>query len=227
MSDAPVLSARGLLVRYGRDTILRRVSFEVGPGEFVALTGANGAGKSTLVRCATGLLAPSAGRMLRFGEDARGAGPANRRRFGFLSHDLFLHDELTVEENLRYYGRLYGLTLTDDRIGARLGEAGLLPWRKHRAGALSRGLRQRAGLVRATLHDPELLLLDEPFAGLDTASSGVVAERLRALNREGATVLVAAHDAGRLPVRTGRVLVLSGGVLRAGAPAGLHREGEA
>lgn len=226
MNDAPVLSARGLLVRYGRETVLRRVSFDVGPGEFVALTGANGAGKSTLVRCAAGLLEPSAGRMLRFGEDARGAGPANRRRFGFLSHDLFLHDELTVEENLHYYGRLYGLTLSADRIGALLGGMGLLPRRKHRAGALSRGLRQRVGLVRATLHGPELLLLDEPFAGLDTLCAGVVAERLSALNREGTTVLVAVHEAGRLPVKVGRVLELSGGTLRAGDSGCLHREGE-
>ncbi|MBP7867246.1 MAG: ABC transporter ATP-binding protein [Acidobacteria bacterium] len=225
MNPAPVLSAHSLLVRYGRDTVLRRVSFEVGPGELVALTGANGAGKSTLVRCAAGLVAPSAGRLLRFGEDARGAGPANRRRFGFLSHDLFVHDELTVEENLRFYGRLYGLVLPADRIAARLGAMGLLPWRKHRAVALSRGLRQRLGLVRATLHDPELLMLDEPFSGLDSVSSGVVAERLTALNREGVTILVAAHDAGRLPVAAGRVLELCGGVLREGTPGGPCREG--
>jgi len=179
---------------FGRRRALHRVSLACRAGTILGLLGPNGAGKSTLLAILSTLLAPTSGRV-RYGDhDARSAGPLLRGRLGLLGHDLYLYPELTARENLEFFARLYGLDHAHDRVDAALAKAGLA----HRAGdavsGFSRGMRQRLALERALLHGPRLLLLDEPFTGLDDASGHALVTRLRGLRDEGAIVIAATHD---------------------------------
>ena len=179
---------------YGRRRALTRVSLAVRAGEVVGLLGPNGAGKSTLLGILATLIAPSSG-SVRYGEQrARDLGAALRRRVGFLSHDLQLYPELTARENLEFFARLYGATTPASTVDAALDRARLTDRADDPIGGFSRGMRQRLALERALLHDPRLVLLDEPFTGLDDRSVGDLAERLRLLGHDGRMVIFATHD---------------------------------
>ena len=216
----PILSARGLAKLYGGFAALDGVDLEVAPGESVLLLGPNGAGKSTLLRIAALLSRPSAGTLRLWGEDpARADRRSIRGRIGLLSHQGFLYDHLTAAENLRFYGRLYGLAMSAARARAALAEVGLDARRDDPARAFSRGMQQRLALARALLHEPEMLLLDEPFTGLDRdgarALQGMLASRLGGAR----ACLMVTHDfEPALPLAT-RVVVLSGGRVAADRPA--------
>jgi ABC-type multidrug transport system ATPase subunit len=179
---------------FGRRRALTRVSLTCVGGEIVGLLGPNGAGKSTLLAILSTLLAPSSG-VVRYGSaDARAAGPGLRSRLGVLGHDLYLYPELTARENLEFFARLYGLAGPRDRVAQALARAGLAERADDIVSGFSRGMRQRLALERALLHGPRLLLLDEPFTGLDDASGQALVARLRGLRREGAIMVVATHD---------------------------------
>jgi heme exporter protein A len=204
---------------FGRRRALVRVSLTCESGEIVGLLGPNGAGKSTLLAILSTLLAPSSGQV-RYGTvDARTAGPALRARLGLLGHDLYLYPELTARENLEFFARLYGLARRGDLVAAALAKAGLSDRADDIVSGFSRGMRQRLALERALLHAPRLLLLDEPFTGLDDASGHALVERLRGLRREGAMIVLATHDLdlaeGVLDtvavLREGRLLLVPGG----------------
>lgn len=179
---------------FGRRRALTRVSLTCGAGTILGLLGPNGAGKSTLLAILSTLIAPTSGQV-RYGTfDARSAGPGLRARLGLLGHDLYLYPELTARENLEFFARLYGLRHPRERVDRALAQAGLGDRADDAVSGFSRGMRQRLALERALLHGPRLLLLDEPFTGLDDASGHALVSRLRGLRDEGAIVIAATHD---------------------------------
>ncbi|HEX3266363.1 MAG TPA: ABC transporter ATP-binding protein [Gaiellaceae bacterium] len=191
-----MIRAAGLEKRYGLKRVLRGLDFELRRGGFLVVTGANGAGKTTLLRLCAGLAIPTGGTLEV--EPERG-------RIGFLGHEPLVYRELTVLENLDLYGRLYHVPERRERIGMLLERFGLWDSRGVRASALSRGQLQRLALCRSLLHRPELLILDEPFAGLDAEGSELLDRELAGM-RGRRTILVATHDPERVaPLASGRL----------------------
>jgi len=192
--DFDVVSARDISRHFGRRRALSHVTTEFRAGEIVGLFGPNGAGKSTLLGILSSLVRPSAGEV-RYGDrTAATLGDALRARIGVLGHDLFLYGDLTARENLAFFGRLYGLTHLQDRVAQALHAARLEERADDRVAGFSRGLRQRLALERALLHGPRLILLDEPFTGLDDESCALLVDRLTGLRRSGAAIVMATHD---------------------------------
>jgi len=189
-----VVEARDVSRHYGRRRALARVSFTCKAGAIVGLFGPNGAGKSTLIGILSTLVRPSTGGVFYGGRPAAEWGQDLRSAIGLLGHDLFLYGDLSAYENLRFFGRLYGLTDLDARIERALAAAGLVERRDDRVSGFSRGLRQRLALERALLHGPRLVLLDEPFTGLDDESALRLRRRLAGLRDAGAIVVMATHD---------------------------------
>lgn len=179
---------------YGRRRALSKVSLEATSGRVLGLFGPNGAGKSTLLNILSTLLRPSSGQVRYGTHSSDDAGDALRASIGVLGHDLFLYPDLTAAENLAFFGRLYGVPNLDARVTDALALGRLSDRAGDRAGGFSRGLRQRLALERALLHRPRLVLLDEPFTGLDDASAEVLIGRLKTLAAEGAIVVMATHD---------------------------------
>jgi ABC-type multidrug transport system ATPase subunit len=179
---------------YGRRRALGGVTLSLAAGQVAALLGPNGAGKSTLLSIAATLLEPTSGEV-RYGDvTARQGGPALRSCIGLLGHDLYLYPELTAAENLRFFGGLYGLADLERRVPAALASAGLTERAGDPVSSYSRGMRQRLALERALLHDPRLVLLDEPFTGLDDASAVSLRDRLLRERERGAIVIVTTHE---------------------------------
>jgi heme exporter protein A len=179
---------------YGRRRAVSRVSFVASRGSIVGLLGPNGAGKSTLLAMLATLLRPSAG-SIRYGAmQAADASPDLRARIGVLGHDLFLYPELTARENLAFFAALYGSRDAEGAVHAALERAGLADRGDDLVTEYSRGMRQRVALERALIHDPRLLLLDEPFTGLDEASASALVARLHGLRESGAVIVLATHD---------------------------------
>lgn len=198
----------GVTKAFDHRPVLRGVTLRVRAGETVAVLGANGSGKSTLLRVIATLLRPTRGTVSLFGQPADGR-PDLRRRIGLVPHESLLYDALTVEENLRFFAGLYGLP--DHRVEAVLDHAALRPLAARRARVLSRGQRQQVNLARALLHDPALLILDEPFTGLDVEA----ADRLMGLLRDGRardrTLVLTTHDLAEARALATGVTVLSDG----------------
>jgi len=210
--------------QYGRRRALTRVNLTCHAGEIVGLLGHNGAGKSTLLAILSTLLAPSSGRVLYGQMTASDSGAALRSRLGMLGHDLFLYPELTARENLTFFARLYGCTDVPAAVDRAIDRAFLADLGDDLVSGFSRGMRQRLALERALLHEPRLLLLDEPFTGLDDASGQALVTRLRGLRDSGRIVMIATHDLDLAEglfdrtaiLRDGRLGVIdeSGGTLR-------------
>jgi len=179
---------------YGRRKALSQVNFTCEAGEIVGLLGPNGAGKSTLLNILATLIGPSRGQVL-YGERTAAQGGAEiRARIGMLGHDLFLYPELTARENLVFFARLYGLPDAAAMAQASLTRAGLADRGDDLVSGFSRGMRQRVALERALLHSPRLVLLDEPFTGLDQASTAALVARLRERQAAGCIIVIATHD---------------------------------
>ena len=179
---------------FGRRRALNRVSLTLEAGTITALLGHNGAGKSTLLSIAATLLRPSAGDVRYDDLDAAAGGAALRGRIGLLGHDLYLYPELSAAENLRFFAKVYALDRIEQRVGEALEAAGLTARRDDITAGFSRGMRQRLALERTLIHQPRLVLLDEPFTGLDEASRDALRTRLRALRQSGAIVILTTHD---------------------------------
>jgi len=182
-----VIQARALSKRYGAKRVFEGLDLDVPEGGFVLVTGPNGSGKTTLLRLVAGLAAPTAGRL----EVA-----ADRARIGFLAHEPLVYRELSALQNLDLYGRLYRVPERRERIGMLLERFGLWEARREPVSSFSRGMQQRLALCRAFLHDPDLLLLDEPFNALDDAGAALLDGELAGMG--GRTFLVATHDPARL-----------------------------
>lgn len=163
-------------------------------GEFLTLVGPNGAGKTTLIQLLSTLTRPTAGTARVAGHDLRGADADLRRQIGLVSHQVLLYEELTAMENLRFFGRLYDLDRLEDAASDALERVGLTHRAHDPVRTLSRGMQQRLGIARAILHHPAILLLDEPFTGLDPSSAEMLRGTLMGLAEEGRTTLMATHN---------------------------------
>jgi ABC-type multidrug transport system ATPase subunit len=204
---------------FGRRRAVSRLSFAVSGGEILGLLGPNGAGKSTLIGMLATLVAPTSG-TLSYGEhSARTAGAQIRGRIGLLAHELHLYPELSARKNLEFFAQLYGL---DERevVERALVSSGLADRGDDDVSAFSRGMRQRLALERALLHRPRLVLLDEPFTGLDDRAVRLVADRFRQLAADGAIVVLATHDLDLADGLVTRLAVMRGGRLISDEPAG-------
>jgi ABC-type multidrug transport system ATPase subunit len=191
-----VIAARGLGKRFGEKRVLRGVDFDVPSGGFAVVTGQNGSGKTTLLRMCATLALPSEGALTV---------AAQRAEIGYLAHEPLVYRELTALENLELYGRLYRVPERRERIGMLLERFGLWDARGDRVASYSRGMTQRLALCRVLLHDPSLLVLDEPYTALDAAGVELLDEQLAELRNER-TVLVSTHDPAHLdPLATMRI----------------------
>jgi heme exporter protein A len=177
---------------YGDYPALREIKLAVEPGSCVALLGRNGAGKTTLLRIIAGLSKAGRGRVSIFGKDARD--PETRRRVGVLGHGISVYEELSAFENLMLFGRLYGLENPGKTAAEWLERAGLTRVRDGLVREFSRGMRQRLAIARAFLHDPQVLLLDEPFTALDDRAIAVLQTVLREALARGRTILLSTHQ---------------------------------
>jgi heme exporter protein A len=210
----PSIQAEGLGRRFGPLEALRDVSFELPAGCVTVLLGANGAGKTTLLSLLATRLRPSSGRATVAGIDVQRNARAVRARIGVVGHRAMLYPDLSAEENLAYFARLHGVPFDHAACRDALDQVGLARHARERTRHLSRGMRQRLALARATLHQPSVLLLDEPFAGLDPAAAAAFEARVLQAARAGRAVLLATHDLGRARRLADRALVLRRGRLR-------------
>ena len=215
MSSAALLETRSLGVSFGSRVALRDLNLSVRRGEILALFGPNGAGKTTLLRILSTLLRPTRGQAFMEGLDlsSRRLRVAARRRIGLLSHQTMIYDRLTAMENLLFYARMYGVPSPEDRCLRLLGEVGLSGREDDLAGDYSRGMQQRLAIARSLVHDPELLLLDEPFSGLDPLASGFLFRLLADLTARGKTLVFTSHDLGAGLALCHRAAVLARGSL--------------
>ena len=183
-----MIQATKLGRRFGERDVLRGLDLDIPSGSFLLVTGGNGSGKSTLLSLLAGLLAPTAGQL---NVDAR------REQIGYVGHDPLVYEELTALENLELFGRLYRVPERRERAGMLLERYALWQARRERVGTYSQGMKQRLALCRALLHEPELVLLDEPYAGLDAAGATLLDDELATLS--GArTLVVSSHVPERI-----------------------------
>jgi heme ABC exporter ATP-binding subunit CcmA len=208
-----MITVRKLVKRFGMKTVLSGLDFDVQPGEFVALLGPNGAGKTTFLRILASLSQPSLGEVSIAGHRLPREAAAVRARLGVVSHIPLLYGDLTAEENLRFYGRLYGIPRLDQRITEVLEMIGLQKRRGELVRTFSRGMQQRLAIGRAVLHDPDVMLFDEPHTGLDQDASAMLDGVLRSVAAEGRTVVMTSHDLVRAEEVATRFDVLSRGLI--------------
>jgi len=204
-----------MIKRFGSKTVLRGLNFQVASGEFVALLGPNGAGKTTFLRILSSLVRPSFGDVLLAGYTLPGQASAVRSRLGVVSHMPLLYGDLSAEENLYFYARLYDLADANDRVQAVLQQIGLTARRKDLVRVFSRGMQQRLSIGRAILHDPAILLLDEPHTGLDQEACEMLDTVLKQVTGSGRTVVMTSHDLVRVEELASRFDILSRGHIQA------------
>jgi ABC-type multidrug transport system ATPase subunit len=214
----PAVALSAVVRHFGRFAALRGITADFAPGKLYVVLGENGAGKSTLLRIVAGLLEPTSGSVHVLGQSKfKDAAP----RVGYMGHAPLLYDELDAIENLRYFAGLYGIT--DERVCAEaIRRVGLDPDLKRRVGQYSQGMRQRTSLARAILHDPELMLLDEPFSNVDVNSAKEMSKLLGLMRDSGKTIFVVTHQAAVMEPVADECIVISGGRISAreqGMPA--------
>lgn len=221
-ASQPIIDVQALVKTYDLLPVLRKLSLQIQRGEFVALLGPNGSGKSTLLRLLCGLSRPTAGTIRIGGWDLPKEAAAVRAQLGLVSHKAILYDTLTAQENLRFFARLYNLPAAsiDTRITEMLAQVGLARRAHDLVRTFSRGMLQRLSIARALLHNPDILLLDEPYTGLDQDASRVLDDLLRAAHADGRTILMTTHDLSRAAILPTRIVILSRGVIGYDAPAG-------
>jgi ABC-type multidrug transport system ATPase subunit len=186
----PIITVHNVIKQFGRFAALRGVTAEFDGGRFHAILGENGAGKTTLLRALAGLAEPTRGEISILGNSPREA----CREIGYMAHPSLLYDEMSGMENLRYFARLYGIA-RDGRCEEVIRAVGLDPELTRAVGQYSQGMRQRMSLARAILHDPRVLLLDEPFSNVDAHSAGGMVRLLKGMRDAGKTVFVVTHQA--------------------------------
>jgi heme exporter protein A len=209
--SAPAVEVVGIAHTFGGARVLRGIDLRVEAGERVAVFGPNGAGKSTLLRVLATLIRPTTGTVRLLGLDPQRELLAVRRRIGVVGHRTYLDDQLTAAENLRYYGRLYSVAALEPRIAELLELVGLRRRADDRVRVFSRGMQQRLAIARALLHDPDLLLLDEPDTGLDAQAVDLLAG---VVDRPGRAVVLASHHPERaMRIASRAVTIVDGRVV--------------
>jgi heme exporter protein A len=219
LATEAVVEAKGLVREYGAVVAVNEVDLSLAEGEFLTVFGPNGAGKSSLLKMLGGALRPTRGTVSLRGTPLDFSQGEWRRKVGMLSHQGFLYPQLTAEENLRFYGRLFGLDDVDRRVAARLERVGLANRARFAVHKLSHGMKQRLALARALLHDPELVLLDEPYTGLDPAAASVLRQVLEELADSRRTVVMVTHNLTEGLALATRVAIQVGGRLAWQSPA--------
>ena len=204
-----------LVKRFGSMTVLRGLDLNVQPGEFVALLGPNGAGKTTFLRILASLSRPTLGAVQVAGYPLPAQAAAVRARLGVVTHLPLLYGDLTAEENLQFYGRMYAIAALNPRIDEVLSLVGLAARRHDLVRTFSRGMQQRLAIGRAILHDPEVMLFDEPHTGLDQDACDMLDKLLKDVAGRGRTVVMTSHDLARVENLATRFDVLSHGVIAA------------
>ncbi len=208
---------RKLVKRFGLKPVLRGLDFQVQAGEFVALLGPNGAGKTTFLRILASLSRPSMGEVWIAGHRLPDQASAVRRSLGVVSHLPLLYGDLTAEENLLFYGKMYGVADLSKRLTEVLEMVGLSARRRDLVRTFSRGMQQRLAIGRAVLHDPDVMLFDEPHTGLDQDACTMLDTVLQEVAARGRTVVMTSHDLTRIADLASRYDVLSRGVIVASA----------
>ncbi|TAK32641.1 MAG: heme ABC exporter ATP-binding protein CcmA [Chloroflexota bacterium] len=216
--EQPAILVRDLRKSFGPMPVLRGVDLTVAPGERLALFGTNGAGKTTLIRILATLIRPSLGTVMVAGCELGSESAAVRRRIGVVTHQTYLYGDLTAAENLRFYGRLYGIVDSETRIGALLDKVGLSSRSQSLVRTFSRGMQQRLSLARALLHQPAVLLLDEPDTGLDQEAFAVLRSIVTGETTTRPAVLLITHNLEHGWALTDRVAILSRGRVAFSAP---------
>lgn len=189
----PILTVSGVSKTFTRP-VLKNIDLSIDRGQSILLCGVNGAGKSTLIRIMAGLLAPDSGSVRLAGKCLHSDSEQVKARLGIIMHQSLVYADLTVEENLDFFAALYGVPQKHQRIASLLEQVGLTAFRYDRASILSRGLLQRLSIARALIHQPEIILADEPFTGLDTASIDYLAAALNSFRQGGGTIILTTHD---------------------------------
>ena len=212
-----MIVVKKLVKRFGLKAVLKGLDFEVQPGEFVALLGPNGAGKTTFLRVLASLSRPSLGSVQVAGYKLPDEAAAVRARLGVVSHLPLLYGDLTAEENLRFYGRMYNISNLEPRITEVLEMVGLDNRRRDLVRTYSRGMQQRLAIGRAVLHDPDVMLFDEPYTGLDQDASSMLDEVLKTVAAKGRTVVMTSHDLARAEELATRFDILSRGIIASSA----------
>ena len=210
-----MIEAKKVVKHFGLKPVLRGVDFRVEEGEFVALVGPNGAGKTTFLRILASLSKPNMGAISIAGYQLPGQAAAVRKVLGVVSHQPLLYGDLTAEENLNFYARMYDLAEVRDRVEEVLTMVGLKARRRDLLRQFSRGMQQRLAIARAILHDPAVLLFDEPHTGLDQEAAAMLDGVLKEVAAEGRTVVMTSHDLIRTAELATRVDILSKGVIAA------------
>jgi heme exporter protein A len=208
----PVVETRAIIKTFGVTPVLRDVSLQINEGRCAVLIGGNGSGKSTLLRIIAGLSQPTSGEAMVFGQNSRNLGTA-RRRIGMLTHQSWLYPNLTARENLEFYAELYGLPHRDEITTRWIESVRLNASANERVREFSRGMEQRLSIARAMMAEPDLLLLDEPFAALDPDAVAIVAGLIRAAIARGCAALLTAHSQLDLSIEVERYQIANGRVL--------------
>lgn len=215
-----MIYVRKLFKRFGAKTILRGLDFTVERGEFVALLGPNGAGKTTFLRILASLSRPTLGEVRLVGYALPAQAAQVCARLGFVSHQPLLYGDLNANENLLFYARMYGLEKPEGRVAEVLHLIGLASRSRDPVRTFSRGMQQRLSLGRAILHDPDILLFDEPYTGLDQEAAQMLDNMLRKIIAQGRTIVMTSHDLARAEGLATRFDVLSRGLITASARQG-------
>jgi heme exporter protein A len=208
-----VIETRSLRKSFGLRPVLRGVDLEVAAGECLALIGPNGAGKTTLLRILATLSKPTGGLVRVAGLPLPAAAGEVRRRLGVVAHHTLLYSDLSADENLQFYARMYALRGARPRIAAVLEQVGLAARRNDLVRTFSRGMQQRLAIARALLHDPEVMMFDEPYTGLDPHAADMLDQVLAEARRAGRTTLLTTHDLARALGLADRVAILARGVI--------------
>jgi heme exporter protein A len=206
-----MIEVRKLVKAFGSRAVLKGVDLTVAEGEFVTLVGPNGAGKTTLMHIIATLTKPTGGRVSVAGYDLAGGAVAVRRQLGLVSHKTLLYDDLSAEQNLRFYARMYDVPDAEARIEGVLRRVGLWGRQRDPVRTYSRGMQQRLAIARAMLHDPPILLLDEPDTGLDQHAAAMLTDLLHEVGATQRTVLMTTHNLERGLELGNRVAILAGG----------------
>ena len=204
---------------FGSMTVLDNVNFSVKGGEFLTIVGPNGAGKTTLIKIMATLVNATGGTVEIGGFNVKKSPEKVRGIIGVISHNTYLYNELTAGENLKFFGKMYAIPESDMRVDEVLGDTGLSKRKHDRVGTFSRGMKQRLSIARAILHKPSVLLLDEPYTGLDQQASASLESVLNSLTGSGITTIMISHDLKRGLALADQVMIMASGTAIYHAPA--------
>jgi heme exporter protein A len=212
-----MIEVKNLTKRFGPKVVLRGINFHVDEGEFVAFLGPNGTGKTTFLRILASLSRPLNGTVAVAGYVLPGQAAEIRKRIGFVTHYPLLYGDLTAEENLKFFSRLYSIPSMDDRVNNVLSLVGLDRRKRDLVRTFSRGMQQRLAIGRSVLHDPEVILFDEPYTGLDQEACTMLDQVLQEVASRGRTIVMTSHDLSRVSQLASRFDILSQGTIVASA----------